>query len=85
MPDQAFSQEEKEHSTINIGLLLPDTSHWWSMTNLKGFIDQANRSGGYQNKNFRLVVRTTDGPWGTGSTKIMFVPSWACRMAGAHT
>jgi ABC-type branched-subunit amino acid transport system substrate-binding protein len=67
MPHRAFSQEEKQNSTINIGLLVPDTSHWWSVTNLNAFVEKANRSGGYQDHDFRLIIRTTDGPWGTGS------------------
>ena len=34
---------------------------------LDGFVDKANNSGGYNNRDFKLVVRTTEGPWGTGS------------------
>ncbi len=64
---KAFSQEEPQVSTINIGLLVPDTSHWWSDSNLQAYVEKANRSGGFQKKEFRLVIRTTEGPWGTGS------------------
>ena len=66
-PADALSRENNPDSTINIGLLVPDTAHWWSRPLLDAFVEKANKQGGYQNRDFKLVVRTTEGPWGTGS------------------
>jgi ABC-type branched-subunit amino acid transport system substrate-binding protein len=67
-PATAYSQEKKQNSSINIGLVLRDTSGWsTSVSLLHAYVDKANRQGGYKNKDFKLVVRTTKGPWGTGS------------------
>jgi len=32
-------------------------------------IRKANEQGGYRNKPFQLVVRSMEGPWGTGSNQ----------------
>jgi len=67
-PAPAYSQEKKQNSSINIGLVLRDTSGWWtSISVLNAYVDKANRQGGYKNTDFKLVVRTTEGPWGKGS------------------
>jgi branched-chain amino acid transport system substrate-binding protein len=68
LPNKAFSQQQTQSSTINIGLLVPDTSTTISeILMAERAVMEANNSGGYQNQKFKLVVRTTKGPWGTGS------------------
>jgi len=67
MPRETLSQEQNLPPTINIGLLVPDSSNARYIWAAKAAVDKANRTGGYQNQDFKLVVRSTQGQWGTGS------------------
>lgn len=67
-PVRCFSQEQSRTApTINIGLLVPDTSCKQAIYGAEEAVYKANKQGGFQNREFRLVVRSTEGPWGTGS------------------
>lgn len=75
LPFRGVSQHQQQHPAehpsenghIAIGLLLPDHSH----TNVIGAaelaIERANRAGGYNSREFKLVIRTAEGFWGAGS------------------
>ncbi len=52
---------------IKIGLLIPDPKSPAARQGAQLAVDQMNRKGGCHGKPFRLVIRTMDGPWGTGS------------------
>jgi len=67
MPARGLSQAQNQPTTINIGLLLPDSSNTQLISFAELAVVQANRSGGYQNQEFKLVVRSAEGLWGTGS------------------
>jgi branched-chain amino acid transport system substrate-binding protein len=52
---------------VKIGLLVPDKGAISARNGAELAISKVNKNGGYYGKPFELVVRFTDGPWGTGS------------------
>lgn len=67
MPFKGLSQELTQPPTINIGLLIPDLSNTQFIWAAEQAVVKANKSGGFQNQDFKLVVRSTEGLWGAGS------------------
>ncbi|MEA3478371.1 MAG: ABC transporter substrate-binding protein [Bacteroidota bacterium] len=57
----------KQGKTIKIGLLIPDKEALAAKHGAELAIRKANEKGGYSGLPFQLVVRSTEGPWGTGS------------------
>ena len=57
----------KQTETIRIGLLIPDKEALAAKHGAELAIRKANKKGGYSGIPFQLVVRSTEGPWGTGS------------------
>ena len=53
--------------TIKIGLLIPDNKSMAARQGAEMAILQANENGGYKGQPFQLMIRTMEGPWGTGS------------------
>lgn len=53
--------------TIKIGLLVPNSKSVASVRGAGMAVDRANESGGMNGRKFQMVVRTMEGPWGTGS------------------
>jgi len=53
--------------SISIGLLIPDPSYNKIIREAEMAIQKANQKGAYKGRPFKLVVRTTEGPWGAGS------------------
>jgi branched-chain amino acid transport system substrate-binding protein len=53
--------------TIKIGLLIPSNKCTAARNGAELAIMNANRNGGINGMQFRLVVRSMEGPWGTGS------------------
>ena len=84
---RALPQEQAQNqpSTINIGLLLPDTSHAYVSQTAEQAVRKANRSGGYQDRKFKLVVRTAEGLWGAGSKEsvALVYQDEVCAMVGS--
>jgi branched-chain amino acid transport system substrate-binding protein len=54
---------------IKIGLLIPNVKSVAARQGAELAIQHTNRQGGYHGKKFRLVIRSMEGPWGTGSTQ----------------
>ncbi|MBE9512315.1 MAG: ABC transporter substrate-binding protein, partial [Bacteroidetes bacterium] len=54
-------------TTIKIGLVIPDPEALAAKHGAELAIREANRKGGYEGRQFHLVIRSTEGPWGTGS------------------
>src|SRR4030042_4006322 len=52
---------------IKIGLLIPELNKLAAKHGAELAIRKANYKGGYSGHPFQLVVRSTEGPWGTGS------------------
>jgi len=57
----------KQDETIKIGLLIPDKEALAAKHGAELAIRKANEKGGYSGIPFQLIVRSTEGPWGTGS------------------
>lgn len=85
MPARALSQVQNQSSTINIGLLVPDPSDTPLIRSAEQAVAQANRSGGYRNQEFKLVVRSAEGLWGTGSKEsvALVYEDEACAIVGS--
>jgi branched-chain amino acid transport system substrate-binding protein len=65
---KAFSQDQGTLSrTIKIGLLIKDSTYISGMQGAELAVRNANEKGGMNGSNFKLVVRSMEGPWGTGS------------------
>ena len=53
--------------TVKIGLLIPDNESVAAKHGAELAVREANEKGGFQGAPFELVVRSMEGPWGTGS------------------
>jgi len=82
-----FSQiSDNSYNTIKIGFLIQDSSYISALQGAEMAVRIANRNGGLNGHNFQLVVRSMEGPWGTGSKQavnlIFEEKVWA--LAGSH-
>lgn len=53
--------------TVKIGMLIPDKNSIAAKRGAEMAIRKANENGGFNGRHFELVVRSMEGPWGTGS------------------
>ena len=53
--------------SVKIGLLIQDSSWTSAVHGAELAISEANKNGGLNGRMFQLVVRSMEGPWGTGS------------------
>ncbi len=67
VPDIKALQNTKDHETIKIGLLIADNKSLAAKHGAEMAIRSANEKGGFNGLTFQLVVRSMEGPWGTGS------------------
>jgi branched-chain amino acid transport system substrate-binding protein len=58
---------ESSALTIKIGLLIPDSKSIAAVQGAELAVREANEKGGMNGRKFQLVVRSMEGPWGTGS------------------
>jgi len=84
-PSRGLSQQLNQLPSINIGLLIPDSSNTLLIGVAEQAVVKANKLGGYQNKDFKLVVRSAEGLWGTGSKEsVAFVyEDEVCAIVGS--
>jgi branched-chain amino acid transport system substrate-binding protein len=54
-------------ANIKIGLLVPDSKSIAAVQGAELAVREANEKGGLNGRHFELVVRSMEGPWGTGS------------------
>lgn len=67
-PDSSsYRSADNSTGTIKIGLLVPDSKSVASVRGAGMAVSRANESGGLNSRQFQMVVRTMEGPWGTGS------------------
>ncbi len=59
--------QENPGNTIKIGLLIPERESTAALHGAQLAVNAANGTGGPDGRNFSLVVRSMEGPWGTGS------------------
>lgn len=64
---KAIQNPEGSGKTIKIGLLIPDQNSLAARHGAEIAIRIANEKGGFNGRPFQLVVRSMEGPWGTGS------------------
>ncbi len=60
-------------NTVKIGLLIRDKGDLQSIRAAKLAIEAANARGGYKDRDFELVIRSCDGPWGVGSKQAVAI------------
>src|SRR5664280_296593 len=66
---KAIQKHDRSDKTVKIGLLISDNNSLSAVHGAEMAIRKANEQGGYRNKPFQLVVRSMEGPWGTGSNQ----------------
>jgi branched-chain amino acid transport system substrate-binding protein len=59
----------KADTTVKIGLLIQDNNSHAAKFGAELAIRKANEAGGFKGKKFQLVIRSMEGPWGTGSNQ----------------
>jgi len=62
-----FPGGDRKDDTIKIGLLIQDKESEAAVRGAELAIRKANLEGGFNGKKFSLIVRSMEGPWGTGS------------------
>ena len=67
---QGNAQSESKNS-IPVGLLIREKADLPVQHAAELAIEQANRQGGFKGKNFELVEKFCDGPWGVGAKKVV--------------
>lgn len=64
---QAIQNPASSEKTVKIGLLIPDNKSLAARNGAESAVRKANLKGGYNGIPFQLIVRSMEGPWGTGS------------------
>jgi branched-chain amino acid transport system substrate-binding protein len=83
---QSIRKTERKDKTVKIGLLIPDSTSNAARYGAELAIMKANEKGGFKGKPFQLVVRSMEGPWGTGSKQavdLVFKEN-VCALMGSH-
>jgi branched-chain amino acid transport system substrate-binding protein len=66
-PDIFACQNPVETGSVKIGLLIANNKSLTAKNGAEIAIKEANMTGGFYGHPFRLVTRSMEGPWGTGS------------------
>ncbi|TAL62626.1 MAG: ABC transporter substrate-binding protein [Bacteroidetes bacterium] len=86
IPEVGALQKIKKSEIVKIGLLIPDNKSVAAKNGAEMAIRKANENGGLNGRPFQLVVRSMEGPWGTGSKQavdlIFDEEVWA--LVGSH-
>lgn len=64
---QASQNPEVPDEPVKIGLLIPDNKSNAARNGAEMAIRKANENGGFNGRQFQLIIRSMEGPWGTGS------------------
>ena len=67
IPQKTVSSAHEPGDSVKIGLLIPDNKSAAAEYGAGLAIRKANENGGFHGIPFRLVTRSMEGPWGTGS------------------
>lgn len=73
-------------TTIKIGLLIQDNNSLAARYGAELAIRKANEAGAFKGRKFRLVTRSMEGPWGTGSKQAVDLidKENVCALLGSH-
>jgi branched-chain amino acid transport system substrate-binding protein len=85
--DKAVSQKPENPSlTVKIGLLVQASSWSSAVQGAELAVSNANSNGGLNGLMFQLVVRSMEGPWGTGSKQAvnLIFEEKVCALIGLH-
>ncbi len=63
------AQTPQQESTINIGFLIQNKTNTAAKDAAELAVSEANRTGTFKGKKFRLITYSVEGLWGTGSKK----------------
>ncbi len=79
-----IDQEPQEN--VKIGLLITDAQSVAARDAATLAIKKANSGGGYRGRPFELLVRSMEGPWGTGSKQAvsLIFDENVCAIIGSH-
>jgi branched-chain amino acid transport system substrate-binding protein len=64
---QSLQNPSQVDKTVKIGMLIPDKNSVAAKHGAEMAISKANENGGFNGRHFELIVRSMEGPWGTGS------------------
>jgi branched-chain amino acid transport system substrate-binding protein len=87
VPDAlSFQIPVKADTTVKIGLLIQDNNSLAARYGAELAIRKANETGGFRGKQFRLITRSMEGPWGTGSKQAVDLIDGenVCAILGSH-
>jgi branched-chain amino acid transport system substrate-binding protein len=82
----AIQKPDGSGTTIKIGLLISENNSLAARHGAEMAIRKANEKGGLNGKHFQLVVRSMEGPWGTGSKEAvnLIFEENVCAIMGSH-
>jgi branched-chain amino acid transport system substrate-binding protein len=82
----AFQTPVNADTTVKIGLLIQDNNALAAKYGAEMAIRKANETGGFRGENFQLVIRSMEGPWGTGSKQAvdLIFQENVCAIMGSH-
>jgi branched-chain amino acid transport system substrate-binding protein len=83
---QSSQNPAKADKTIKIGLLISDNKSVAAKNGAEMAIRKANEKGGYHGYPFELIVRSMEGPWGTGAKEAvnMIFDEGVVALLGSH-
>lgn len=83
---QEASSSHQPDKSVRIGFLIPDKNSHSALRGAEQAIKDANGNGGYNGLTFQLVVKTMEGPWGTGSKQAidLIFKDNVCAIVGSH-
>jgi branched-chain amino acid transport system substrate-binding protein len=85
-PFEGGQGDVKASNPIKIGLLIQTNSSAEARNGASMAIDDANKRGGFKGRKFELVVKSMEGPWGTGSKQAvdMIFEDEVIAIVGSH-
>ncbi|MBI5008916.1 MAG: ABC transporter substrate-binding protein [Bacteroidia bacterium] len=85
-PFEGGQGDVSTNNPIKIGLLIQTSSSSEATNGASIAIEEANNKGGYKGRKFELVVKSMEGPWGTGSKQAvdMIFNDEVIAIVGSH-
>ncbi len=83
---QGGKEDDNSGNKIKIGLLIQTTASVEAKYGAEMAIDEANKKGGFNGRKFELVIKSMEGPWGTGSKQAvdMIFTDGVLAIIGSH-
>jgi ABC-type branched-subunit amino acid transport system substrate-binding protein len=86
IPEAIAAQKTLETDSVKIGLLIPENKSLAASRGAEMAISKANENSGFNSRPFKLVIRSMEGPWGTGSKEAvnLIFKENVCAIMGSH-